>query len=1110
MSFGLSRAASMAARIFACVAVITSISCAHAAEEDDDKLIYRVTIRDFIPAICFGVSAELRAEWAAAWKYRISHRVPDTDNAANCPYKDQIIAGELLPNLDFQASNYQDGIPSNAGRNITFVDTDGNTIQTGQITPIADATLKVQDSGLSTPQYCSTSDLVRCGQATSGNARPASSGLKYFKSWYTDDRRTNRRIGARINLQDPDGDGTYEFNSGAFFNPIAEVPFADPADKNPDNALRWDKRQLVQDACTYPLCRVANNNPFFLTTEMHAFFEYRGGEKFVFSGDDDVWVFINDKLAIDMGGIHSEIKATFLLDDNKDRLGLELNKTYSLDLFHAERHTHESNFRLSTTLVSACNVLKSGNTSITLSALASSGAAAATGSVAWVTSAGASVDADRGVITLTDGLHRSVSEFVYHPVQQNIGAGFVLEFDFVFPDMRSADSDGFAFVMHSAPDGLDDLPTSSSGNLGFRFLRNSAVIALDMCPDRPNCATNAQQLSLYYTKADGSERTRHRSTEVPNPLNKNGTITTMRVVYYHNPSYLEVYLNDSLHLVDKAFDPVSILGGRDAYVGFTTGTSAAYSAAVNITRWEMKTVGVSVSRTSVLGSLAGGDARPVVTADGIDEAAFTIKTVDKCDIPVDGGGLKDWVSAVMVVVPQPSLNGTQRSLMDAGNGTAVSGNATYGDVRNPVKRTTDNLDGTYSVIFSTTTLAAHDLFIRFGDECADGDAFEAYETNLALASQGKACWTGSYADVVGTRSQPTASPTLAGFVPETFAPTPGPADETSLLVVGASAGAAVLLCLGCGVVTMCYRRKWVSDQAYVERGRLAKLNEGIDYDDGELQDLQRQYQDVQQQLLREKAMRHNPGKTADIDRIQVEMQSIADHMRYLKEKKQREATDHTSDNRFSMRMSWIMGPRQTRRQFGGDGRVTSNKKMAMSKRSTSSFRSSNGGSSKASASSLRNFVVPDDADMDPVSRRQMPSRELHLPRQSSSSSSSSSTHSLNDDNDDNTSLRSSSSSSSSSTTGEDNDGGARQPTTSVMLRSASILDTLLDDTWTRHGSSVSSDGGDDLPDILAPSAAYDARQAPAVSAAGTAASSANAESVPIPDVLVPTALQRDV
>ena len=71
---------------------------------------------------------------------------------------------------------------------------------------------------------------------------------------------------------------------------------------------------------------------------------------FSFTGDDDVWVFINGKLAVDIGGVHGQAKRSINLDDEADELGLVEGETYALDFFFAERHTTESNFRIETTL----------------------------------------------------------------------------------------------------------------------------------------------------------------------------------------------------------------------------------------------------------------------------------------------------------------------------------------------------------------------------------------------------------------------------------------------------------------------------------------------------------------------------------------------------------------------------------------------------------------------------------------------------------------------------------------------------------------------------------------------------------------------------------------
>lgn len=93
-----------------------------------------------------------------------------------------------------------------------------------------------------------------------------------------------------------------------------------------------------------------NEHNFHFTFELHMSFVYEGGEIFSFSGDDDLWVFVNNRLAIDLGGLHESQTDTLNLDARAGELGIEKGKEYLLDFFQAERHTTASNFSIQSTL----------------------------------------------------------------------------------------------------------------------------------------------------------------------------------------------------------------------------------------------------------------------------------------------------------------------------------------------------------------------------------------------------------------------------------------------------------------------------------------------------------------------------------------------------------------------------------------------------------------------------------------------------------------------------------------------------------------------------------------------------------------------------------------
>ena len=144
-----------------------------------------------------------------------------------------------------------------------------------------------------------------------------------FAQWYTTTANVKMEIPGMLMLAETSpGSGVSVYDSTAFF-PIDGQGFGNTPGQSHNYAF---------------------------TTEIHVKFTYQAKQKFTFRGDDDLWIFVNNKLALDVGGQHQALEGTIDFDLQATALGITVGSTYSMDIFHAERQTTESNFRIETNI----------------------------------------------------------------------------------------------------------------------------------------------------------------------------------------------------------------------------------------------------------------------------------------------------------------------------------------------------------------------------------------------------------------------------------------------------------------------------------------------------------------------------------------------------------------------------------------------------------------------------------------------------------------------------------------------------------------------------------------------------------------------------------------
>ncbi len=153
---------------------------------------------------------------------------------------------------------------------------------------------------------------------------PTTNGAAWFDQWFRDTETVNRS--QHFSLELFQGGGVAAIADRTFF-PLDDQLFGNQG----------------------------REHNFHFTLEATFTFERRGGEVFRFSGDDDLWVFVDGTLALDLGGVHSTESGSFELDDLAGPLDLVIGERYEVALFFAERQTTGSTFELVLTDFVVCD-----------------------------------------------------------------------------------------------------------------------------------------------------------------------------------------------------------------------------------------------------------------------------------------------------------------------------------------------------------------------------------------------------------------------------------------------------------------------------------------------------------------------------------------------------------------------------------------------------------------------------------------------------------------------------------------------------------------------------------------------------------------------------------